>query len=127
MEKPVDGIEPEAMRCLESFDWPGNVRELENTIERSVALETGRHISVGVLPAKVSGRDSGAAVGAAGKDGAVAFPEEGVDFEAQIGATERRYIEAALERAEGVQRRAAELLKMSYHSFRHYAKKHKIQ
>jgi len=127
MEKPVDGIEPEAMRCLESFDWPGNVRELENTIERSVALETGRHISVGVLPAKVSGRDSGAAVGAAGKDGAVAFPEEGLDFEAQVEATERRYIEAALERAGGVQRRAAELLKMSYHSFRHYAKKHKIQ
>ena len=127
MGKPVDGIEPEAMHCLESFDWPGNVRELENTIERSVALETGRHISVGVLPAKVSGRDSGAAIGAPGKDGAVVFPEEGLDFEAQIGATERRYIEAALERAGGVQRRAAELLKMSYHSFRHYAKKHKIQ
>jgi len=127
MEKPVDGIEPEAMRCLESFDWPGNVRELENTIERSVALETGRHISVGVLPAKVSGHDSGAAIGAAGKDGAVAFPQEGIDFEAQMGATERHYIVAALERAGGVQRRAAELLKMSYHSFRHYAKKHKIQ
>ena len=127
MEKPVDGIEPEAMRCLESFDWPGNVRELENTIERSVALETGRHISVGVLPAKVSGHLSVIPVEAAGKDGAMAFPEEGIDFEAQMGATERHYIVAALERAEGVQRRAAELLKMSYHSFRHYAKKHKIQ
>jgi len=127
MEKPVDGIEPEAMRCLESFDWPGNVRELENTIERSVALETGRHISVAVLPAKVSGHLSVIPVEAAGKDGAMAFPEEGSDFEAQMGATERHYIVAALERAEGVQRRAAELLKMSYHSFRHYAKKHKIQ
>jgi len=127
MGKPVDGIEPEAMHCLESFDWPGNVRELENTIERSVALETGRHISVAVLPAKVSGHLSIIPVKAAGKDGAMAFPEEGIDFEAQMGATERHYIVAALERAGGVQRRAAELLKMSYHSFRHYAKKHKIQ
>ncbi len=80
MEKPVDGIEPEAMRCLESFDWPGNVRELENTIERSVALETGRHISVGVLPAKVSGHLPVNPVKAAGKDGAMAFPEEGIYF-----------------------------------------------
>ncbi len=44
-----------------------------------------------------------------------------------MGQTERRYLMAALERAGGVQRRAAELLKMSYHSFRHYAKKHRIQ
>ncbi len=126
MEKPVEGIEPEAMRCLESYDWPGNVRELENTMERSVALETGPHISVAVLPAKISGYGAALAAGPPGKDGAVAIPEGGLDFEQHIGETERRYLLAALERASGVQRRAAELLKMSYHSFRHYAKKHKI-
>src|SRR5216683_7308923 len=27
MEKPIEGIEPEAIRRLESYDWPGNVRE----------------------------------------------------------------------------------------------------
>ncbi len=127
MEKPIEGIEPEAMRRLEDYDWPGNVRELENTIERSVALETGRHISVAVLPEKISGYGSALTTGKAGKDGAVVIPEEGVDFEQHIGETERRYLVAALERAGGVQRRAAELLKMSYHSFRHYAKKHRIQ
>src|SRR5205807_1185317 len=46
MEKPIEGISPEAMTCLESYDWPGNVRELENTMERAVALETGREISL---------------------------------------------------------------------------------
>jgi len=127
MEKPIEGIHPEAMRLLEAYDWPGNVRELENTIERSVALETGRHISPQVLPARISGYSSVLAAERAGKDGAVVIPEEGVDFEEHIGATERRYLVAALERAGGVQRRAAELLKMSYHSFRHYAKKHRIQ
>src|SRR6202049_4211764 len=35
MEKPIEGISPEAMHLLEAYDWPGNVRELENTMERS--------------------------------------------------------------------------------------------
>src|SRR5712671_2966450 len=54
MEKPIEGISPEAIHLLEAYDWPGNVRELENTMERSVALETGNLISVAVLPEKVS-------------------------------------------------------------------------
>jgi two-component system response regulator PilR (NtrC family) len=127
MGRAIEGIEPEAMRRLEAYDWPGNVRELENTIERSVALETSRYISLAVLPDKISGHDTGLVDEKAGKDGAVAIPEEGIDFEKHISETERRYIQAALERAGGIQRRAAELLKMSYHSFRHYAKKHGIQ
>src|SRR3954471_867350 len=52
MQKSIDGIDPDAMAKLESYDWPGNVRELENTLERSVALETGRLISFNVLPEK---------------------------------------------------------------------------
>jgi len=55
MEKPVEGISPQAMQRLESYDWPGNVRELENTIERAVALESGPEISVGVLPDRMTG------------------------------------------------------------------------
>src|ERR1700720_2545011 len=54
MEKPIEGIAPDAMHLLEAYDWPGNVRELENTMERTVALETGNLISVAVLPEKVS-------------------------------------------------------------------------
>src|SRR6266852_6139721 len=56
MEKPIQGITPEAMRLLEAYDWPGNVRELENTMERSVALETGNTISANVLPEKIQHR-----------------------------------------------------------------------
>src|SRR5690349_15372535 len=55
MEKPVEGISPEAMRRLESYEWPGNVRELENTMERAVALESGREISLRVLPDRIAG------------------------------------------------------------------------
>jgi transcriptional regulator with GAF, ATPase, and Fis domain len=40
--------------------------------------------------------------------------------------TERAYIVAALDACGGVGTRAAELLRMSYRSFRHYSKKYNI-
>jgi two-component system response regulator PilR (NtrC family) len=49
-----------------------------------------------------------------------------VDFEKEIAQAERRYLQAALERADGVRTKASELLKISYRSFRHYAKKHNL-
>ena len=125
MEKLVDGISPEAMSKLEAYEWPGNVRELENTMERAVALESGPEISVRVLPDKVLGVAHGAAAEmAAGQGGE--FPAEGVDFEQAVAATERRYLQAALQKAGGVRTRAAELLRITYRSFRHYAKKHSL-
>ena len=125
MGKKVDGIAPEAMRKLESYDWPGNVRELENTIERAVALESGTDISVAVLPDRVAG--SGTAFGVAmGEAERVEIPAEGVDFERVVADTEKRYLQAALEKSGGVRTQAAELLKISYRSFRHFAKKHNL-
>jgi two-component system response regulator PilR (NtrC family) len=125
MEKPVEGISPQAMQRLESYDWPGNVRELENTIERAVALESGPEISVGVLPDRMTGLGM-AATAVGGQLESTAFPPEGVDFERVMAETEKRYLQAALEKGDGVRTHAAELLKISYRSFRHYAKKHDL-
>jgi len=123
MEKPIEGISPEAMRKLESYEWPGNVRELENTMERAVALESGNEISLRVLPDRIAGYAS--TPGLNGPNGSSQpFPEAGVDFEKEMADTERRYLLAALERSGGVRTRASELLKITYRSFRHYAKKH---
>ena len=124
MEKPVTSISPEAMSRLESYDWPGNVRELENTMERAVALETTGEVTLRVMPDRVAGY-SGSSTGAAGEH-ATAFPPEGVDFEKEVAETERKYLQAALERTHGVRTQAADLLKISYRSFRHYAKKHNL-
>jgi two-component system response regulator PilR (NtrC family) len=124
MEKPIEGISPEAMRRLEYYDWPGNVRELENTMERAVALETQGEVSLRVLPDKIAGYSGGNAL--TGENGASAFPAEGVDFEKELAETERRYLQAALEKTHGVRTQAADLLKISYRSFRHYAKKHNL-
>jgi two-component system response regulator PilR (NtrC family) len=128
MEKPIEGIAPEAMSLLESYDWPGNVRELENTMERSVALETGPVISVNVLPEKIrhwGSRD--VATDAHTGNGHAQIPEAGIDLEKHIQDLEKQYILAALKSSDGVGTRAAELLKMSYRSFRHYSKKYNIR
>jgi len=124
MEKSIAGFSPEAMRKLEEYDWPGNVRELENTLERAVALESGPEISMRVLPDRVAGY-SGSGGGAAFAE-SNGLPPEGLDFEKEIADAERRYLQAALAKANGVRTQAAEILKISYRSFRHYAKKHNL-
>src|SRR5271154_6791059 len=125
MEKPIEGLSPEAVRRLESYDWPGNVRELENTMERAVALETTGEISLRVLPDRIAGYSSTGSSGS-GPTGEPSFPAEGLDFEKEIADTERRYLQAALEKSSGVRTKASDLLKISYRSFRHYAKKHNL-
>jgi DNA-binding NtrC family response regulator len=125
MEKPIEGIAPQAMGLMEAYDWPGNVRELENTMERSVALETGNMISVNVLPEKIQHRVShDRSMPAPPSNGQVHIPESGIDLEKSVRDMERAYIMAALDASNGVGTRAAELLKMTYRSFRHYSKKY---
>ncbi|HUJ40832.1 MAG TPA: sigma-54 dependent transcriptional regulator [Candidatus Acidoferrales bacterium] len=123
MDKQIEGISPEALRRLESYDWPGNVRELENALERAVALETGKSISLEVLSDKIKGHSAEAQPG---DPRGVPIPPEGLNLEELLAAEERGYLLAALEKAGGVRTRAAELLKMSYRSFRHSAKKYGI-
>jgi two-component system response regulator PilR (NtrC family) len=125
MEKQVEAISPQAMSRMESYDWPGNVRELENTIERAVALESGPEISVTVLPERIAASKL-ASFSAGDVHGGDTFPAEGIDFEAVLAGTEKHYLQVALEKSEGVRTHAAELLKISYRSFRHYAKKHNL-
>jgi two-component system response regulator PilR (NtrC family) len=132
MSKKVEGIDPEAMRRMEVYDWPGNVRELENTIERAVALESRDRITVEALPDRIRSQfqetgHQGAAHGngANGAHGPI-LPEAGIDLENYIQDLERSYLLAALERCAGVRTHAADLLKMSYRSFRHYAKKYGV-
>jgi DNA-binding NtrC family response regulator len=125
MEKPIEGITPDAMGLLEVYDWPGNVRELENTMERSVALETGNTISASVLPEKIQHHVTPESpMHADLTNGHVHIPESGIDLEKSVQDLERAYIMAALEACDGVGTRAAELLKMTYRSFRHYSKKY---
>jgi DNA-binding NtrC family response regulator len=52
-QKPMEGIDPEAMMALENYHWPGNVRELENVIQRAIILSRGNILRVETLPANL--------------------------------------------------------------------------
>jgi len=126
MNKKIEGIEPEAMRRLEVYEWPGNVRELENTIERAVALETTKRVSVEGLPERITNFYQESRSNGQPETKPYLIPDAGMDLEKLISSTERAYLLAALECSGGVRIRAAEMLKMTYRSFRHYAKKHGV-
>jgi two-component system, NtrC family, response regulator PilR len=118
--KAVHGISREAMALLQAYDWPGNIRELENVIERAVALEATPMVLPERLPAHIVDRAPKVAAAAA------ALPEAGFDLEEHVKGLEREFIAQALHRAGGVQVKAAELLGMSFRSFRYYAKKYNL-
>jgi two-component system response regulator PilR (NtrC family) len=117
---PEKKISTEAMRLLEAYPWPGNVRELENTLERTVALEPGPLITVSSLPESI-------ALGIKSRvPDFESLPQEGINLESYLEAVGKRLMREALDRCEGVQTKAAELLHMSFRSFRYYAKKYSL-
>ena len=128
MGKPITGISGDAMGILRRYHWPGNIRELENAMERAVALER----SAVIMPESLSV--------ASGKlpepllPAPLSPPEvdedrlpDGFDLEQHVQEIEREYIAEALRRAGGVKVRAAELLGMSFRSFRYYTKKYNLK
>ena len=138
MKKPIAGISGAAMACLQSYAWPGNVRELENAMERAVALErtpsilpeslpdAARGITASSAPPAVS-VNGHAASPAAGEPRPSSLPERGFDLEQHVQHLEREYIAEALRRSNGVKVKAAELLGMSFRSFRYYMKKYDLK
>ncbi len=119
--KPIAlGIAKSAMECLESYDWPGNVRQLENVVERAVALESAEEIRPESLPAEV--RTGRAPAG----EPEISLPRAGLDVEGRLEALRRSYMLEALRRSGGIQTRAAELLGMTFRSFRYFAKKYNL-
>jgi len=140
-EKAVRGISKEAHALLAGYGWPGNVRELENVLERAVALEQAPLVLPESLPPHVRGADGAGRstehrppglqepAGQGAAQGAGSLPEltDGFDLEAMSDEFYRHYIALALEKAGGVQTRAAELLGMSFRSFRYYAKKFNLR
>ena len=123
--KDITKISPDSLRAFSGYDWPGNVRQLENTIERAVALEGSNVLHVEVPVERTKSRAAASAGGNHGFDG-VSVPSEGIDMEGYVADLERSMLQSALARSGGVQTRAAELLKLSYRSFRHLMKKYNL-
>jgi transcriptional regulator with PAS, ATPase and Fis domain len=111
--RAVPSVTPATMKALLDHDWPGNVRELENVLERALVLGHGV-IDLDQLPDSVRRSVPRAA----------ALPAEGLSFKDAVAAYERALLSAALQRASGVQKRAAELLGLKPTTLNEMLKRH---
>lgn len=100
-EKPPLHITPQALNALMDYAWPGNVRELENVIERAVVLCRTDSITADLLPDTI--RDRGRAY---------MIDDANLPFKDKVDHYRKVLILDALQKAEGVQKEAARLLRI---------------
>ncbi len=124
-DSSVKGITDAAMRLLVAWTWPGNVRELENVVERGVTLASADYLDIDSLPAPIRGAVMEPGRGSAPVVGEL--PKEGMNLEEALEAYERRVLEMALERTGGKKKKAAELLGLTFRSFRYRCAKLGLQ
>jgi two-component system NtrC family response regulator len=100
------------MDVLVKYHYAGNVRELENIIHRAVVLARGETITTADLPIRVTEARSGGQ------------QPEAASFVERVAEFERTLIVEALDRARGVQTRAARSLGMSERHLRYKLRKY---
>ncbi|MBW2189879.1 MAG: sigma-54-dependent Fis family transcriptional regulator [Deltaproteobacteria bacterium] len=106
---------PEAMRWLAQQPYAGNVRELENIVERGVTL----------APSNTVNREDLGDTHPSKKAVSLAqIPEGRFDLDEYLTQVEKELLFRALDQAEGVRTKAAELLGMSFRQFRYRLAKH---
>ena len=132
------GFSHESELSLREYAWPGNVRELKNVVERAVyrQLDAAEAISTLVFdpfaspfraPASRTA-DCGSATSAAARrriEGEPGLPISGLEQE--VSDLECLRLRQALQLADSNQKKAAELLKLSYHQLRGYLRKYQIE
>lgn len=121
LRKSIDTITPEALTAFATYGWPGNVRELRNVIERAMILEDGDAITTKYLPRGVAG-DQRPMTDTRTDTRAIdpmRLPASGVSLE----DVEMSLVRQALERSNGNQTKAAELLNISRDQLRYRMKK----
>jgi two-component system response regulator PilR (NtrC family) len=116
MGKDIRKISSFALDILKSYNFPGNIRELENIIERSVALESSNI----VLPDSLTlSSFKQTQVRSKAETVTLALPQEGIDLDNVLGHLEQNLLQQALDRTRGAKQKAAELLGISFRSFRY--------
>ena len=120
--KNVRSISSYALDTLMNYNFPGNVRELENIIERSAALESSNIIlpeSLVLSEFKKEGPPKGLP--------SICLPATGLDLEDEMDRLEKEIIQQALQLCNGVIKKAAELLHLSFRSMRWKIQKHGLR
>jgi len=128
-DKKVEEISPGALMHLLSYSYPGNVRELENILEHAVAVTNKNILTEEDLPQHVKGvpitEDSDVFEKTA-PGGPDHFFSKGLSLDTELETHEKCILLGALKRANGVQKRAAEILGINYRSLRHRLEKYDL-
>jgi len=122
LNKQISSISVEAMDILKKYNYPGNVRELENMIERTVALEAGSTILPESLPPMVN-TPTGRKMASSNE---IEIGVEGLDLDKVIGQIEKELLIKAIHASNGVKKKAAKLLKISFRSMRYRVEKYNL-
>jgi DNA-binding NtrC family response regulator len=96
----ADRVGSGALAALESYGFPGNIRELMNILRRAAVFASGEEITVGDLPAEISGTKQAPA--RRSPSNAVLLPDASVPFKDAkakvLDAFERQYLQDLLVR-----------------------------
>lgn len=122
LNKKIKALSPEVESAFRRYSWPGNVRELRNVIERALILEDTENVTMAYLPRTLTGELSPHSdPGGKGDLSPDRFrlPAEGISLD----QVEMSFVKQAIERSDGNQTRAAELLGISRDQLRYRLKK----
>lgn len=127
--KKVEEISSNALMHLMNYTYPGNVRELENIIEHAVAVTNKNILTEEDLPQHIRTvviSDEAEVFEKTAPGGAEQFFGKGLSLDAELETHEKCILLGALKRANGVQKRAAEILGINYRSLRHRLEKYEM-
>jgi two-component system response regulator PilR (NtrC family) len=119
--KTVERVSPRTLRTLCTYGYPGNIRELENIVDHAITLCESDALTEHDLPAHLLAQPDAPAEPATP---VAPIFDAGCNLDEQLATYEKDMLLAALERAGGVRKRAAELLGIKYRSLRHRLSKY---
>ncbi len=127
--KQVEEISSGALMRLMNYVYPGNIRELENVLEHAVAVTGKNVITEDDLPQHLKGVpivEESDLFERTTPAGAEMFFGKGLSLDVELETHEKCILLGALKRANGVQKKAAELLGINYRSLRHRLEKYDL-